>query len=144
MCALEPWPASMQPSTHHINSTSLQSFARMEEPATFQCEHLFVGSSVQHVRAGICHPIICKTSLPRKRSMPSSFRFRKCFHLSCVTTAVCHPLTDLFRSLPPYYVSMYSSLPRGACRPLRVVIYVVHVFVPWKGLLPFMSYFSDT
>jgi hypothetical protein len=82
---------------------------------------------VQHVRAGVCHPIIWKTSLPRKRSLPSSTRFRKCFHLSCVTTRVCHPLTDLFRSLPPYHFSMYSSLPRGACRPLHVVIYVVHL-----------------
>ena len=79
---------------------------------TFTC-----GSSVQHVRAGVCHPIMWKASLRRKRSLPSSTRFRKCFHLSFVTTRVCHPLTDLVGSLPPDRVSMWSSLPRGACRP---------------------------
>ena len=60
-------------------------------------------------------------------SLPSSTRFRKCFHLSGVTTRVCHPLTDLLGSLPPYHFSMWSSLPRGACRPLHVVINVVYL-----------------
>ena len=93
------------------------------DPST---ENTGLWNPVCNVCTGVCHPIVWKTSLPRKRSLPSSTRFRECFHLSCVTTGVCHPLTDLFRSLPPYHFSMYSSLPRGACRPLHVVIYVVH------------------
>ena len=98
--------------------------------ASFQSSHQFNIFAKCDVHGRACRLpvrtfVVWKHVSAKKRSLPSSTRLRECFHLSCVTTGVCHPLTYLFSGVSHRILS--PCIRPCQEEPAALFTFVIHV-----------------